>query len=128
MSRLKDTIPWATIMLGVLVAVAAIAGAVVVIVHGESLSFERYLDLMKSFAIAVGVLGIGRGIVSLGRSNAQAATLSDTSLLSSGPPTDEWRPTLGEVEEFGAPEATNNAASESPTGTAVPPSHRLSEG
>jgi hypothetical protein len=102
---LNDRLPWATIMLGILVGIAAIAGAVVVIVHGESLSFEKYLDLLKNFAIAVGILGVGRGIVAHGTATAQASTLNDSSLLDTGPQTDEWRPAAagGDVPSYDMP-------------------------
>jgi hypothetical protein len=107
----SDKLPWATIMLGVLVAIAAIAGAVVVVVHGESLSFEKYLDLLKNFAIAVGILGVGRGIVAAGKSHAEAKTLDDQSLLAAVPSADEWRSSLGtaEVEDYPPPEPVGDA-------------------
>jgi hypothetical protein len=91
MKFLSDTKPWATILTVVLVAIAAIAGGVVVIVNSEALSFAQYLDQLKTFALAVGLLGVGRGIVSYGRSTAEAASLSDNSLIGSGPPSDDWR-------------------------------------
>ncbi len=72
-SPISDSIPWATLMIGILVGIAAIAGGVVVIVNSDALSFQQYLDLLKNFAIAVGILGVGRGIVSHGKSTAEAA-------------------------------------------------------
>jgi hypothetical protein len=92
MKTLSDSAPWATIMTAGLVLIAAVAGAGVVI-WGDpgALSFQEYLDMLKNFAIAVGVLGIGRGIVSYGRNTATATMLSDESLTTSGPLEDAWR-------------------------------------
>jgi DNA-binding transcriptional regulator of glucitol operon len=73
--------PWATIMTAILVAIAAIAGAVVVIRNPNSLSFQQYLDILKNFALAVGVVGIGRGIASFGKQTAAATLLKDQSLV-----------------------------------------------
>jgi hypothetical protein len=80
---LNDSMPWATIMTAVLVAFAAVAGAVVVIRNPNSLSFQQYLDILKNFALAVGVVGIGRGIASFGKQTAAATLLKDQSLLPS---------------------------------------------
>ena len=81
MKFLNDSMPWATIMTAILVAIAAIAGAVVVIRNPDSLSFQQYLDILKSFAIAVGIVGIGRGIASYGKQTAAATMLSDQNLV-----------------------------------------------
>jgi hypothetical protein len=78
---LNDSMPWATIMMAVLVGIAAIAGAVVVIVHPSSLDFQQYLDILKNFAIAVGIVGVGRGIASYGKQAKSAALLGDASLV-----------------------------------------------
>jgi hypothetical protein len=87
MKFFNDSMPWATILAGILVVVAAgVGGAVVIWGKPGALSFEQYLDLMKNFAIAVGILGIGRGIASFGKQNAQATMLSDTSVLKAAPP------------------------------------------
>lgn len=48
-------IPVATII----VIIAAIAGAVVVVAHPETLSFDQYL---KALGPAVGLLAVGRGL------------------------------------------------------------------
>src|SRR4051794_25787749 len=93
--RLDDTVPWATIMLGALVAVAAVAGGVIVIAHPETLNFEQYLNLLRDFAIALGILGVGRGITSAGRSNKEAQVLNSQALVESGPPAGDWRANLG---------------------------------
>jgi hypothetical protein len=81
MKFLNDSLPWATIMMAVLVAIAAIAGAVVVITNPGSLSFQEYLDVLKNFAIAVGIVGIGRGIASAGKQTAAATLLKDDTLV-----------------------------------------------
>lgn len=81
MKFLNDSMPWATIMTAVLVGIAAIAGAVVVIRNPNSLSFQQYLDVLKNFAIAVGIVGIGRGIASFGKQTATATLLKDQSLV-----------------------------------------------
>jgi hypothetical protein len=78
---LNDSMPWATIMMAVLVGIAAVAGAVVVIVHPESLQFQQYLDILKNFAIAVGIVGVGRGIASYGKQTTSAALLGDATLV-----------------------------------------------
>jgi hypothetical protein len=78
---LNDSMPWATIMMGVLVGIAAIAGAVVVIVHPSALNFQQYLDILKNFAIAVGIVGVGRGIASYGKQTKSAALLGDAGLI-----------------------------------------------
>ncbi len=81
MKFLNDSMPWATIMMAVLVGIAAIAGAVVVVVHPSSLQFQQYLDILKNFAIAVGIVGVGRGIASYGKQTKSAALLGDASLV-----------------------------------------------
>jgi hypothetical protein len=49
------------------VGLVAIIGGVVVIVHPETLNFERYLNDLEKFALALGVVGVGKGIASSGR-------------------------------------------------------------
>ena len=94
MFKLSDSAPWATLLVGGLVLIAAgVGGAVVIWGKDGALTFSEYLDLLKNFAIAVGILGIGRGIVSYGKKTAEGASLSDRSLLAIGPPSDEWRTT-----------------------------------
>jgi hypothetical protein len=62
MDDLKE-FPWATAALIFLTLVAALVGGAVVI-WGDpgALSFKEYLDDLEKFAVAVGVLGIGRGV------------------------------------------------------------------
>jgi hypothetical protein len=117
MKKLSDSVPWATIMTAGLVLIAAVAGAGVVI-WGDpgALSFEEYLDLLKNFAIAVGVLGIGRGIVSFGKSSAVAKGLSDESLLTSGPIEDAWRNEDWPTEEGPVATPTNRTRVDLPEG------------
>jgi hypothetical protein len=56
-------VPWATIGVWLLTLIAAIVGGVVVI-WGDpgALSFEDYIEILGGFAVAHGLLGIGRGI------------------------------------------------------------------
>jgi hypothetical protein len=80
MRVVNDRRPWMTITLMALVLmVTAVGGAVVIWGNEGALSFERYLDLLKDFAIAVGILGVGRGIVSYGRSQAETAATGSRS-------------------------------------------------
>lgn len=60
--------PWATVTIVLLTLVAALTGAAVVI-WGDpgTLSFESYLKYMGEYALALGLLGIGRGIRANGR-------------------------------------------------------------
>jgi hypothetical protein len=91
MRFLTDAKPWATIMTAILVGIAAIAGGAAVVFNPESLNFQEYLDVLQNFAIAVGIVGVGRGIASYGKSSAQAAALTDKTLLSAAPGTEDWR-------------------------------------
>ena len=56
--------PWSTFCVVILTVVAAVGGMAVVI-WGDpgTLTFENYLKYMGEYAIALGVLGVGRGIV-----------------------------------------------------------------
>lgn len=58
-----DQFPWATAVMVCLVAIAAIVGGGVVL-FGNGLTFQEYLDLLTKFAGAVGLLAIGRGLKS----------------------------------------------------------------
>lgn len=79
MGVLNENTAWATIIMGILVVIAsAVGGAVVIWGPPGALSFETYLGLLKDFAIAVGILGVGRGIASFGKQSAQATILTDT--------------------------------------------------
>lgn len=63
--------PWATACVVFLTILAAVTGAAVVI-WGDpgTLSFENYLKYMGEYALALGVLGIGRGIRSSAKLNS----------------------------------------------------------
>lgn len=55
--------PWATAMIFIVgVVVVLVGGAVVIWGTPGTLSFNDYLNDLKNFAVAVGLLGIGRGI------------------------------------------------------------------
>jgi hypothetical protein len=59
----NNSFPVATVLVCVLVAVAAVVGGAVVIWgHDGALSFKDYLSLLTKFAGAIGLVGIGRGI------------------------------------------------------------------
>lgn len=51
-----------------IVAVVALCGGVLVIVHPETLSFQQYSDDLQKLAVGVGLLGVGRGIAHHGLS------------------------------------------------------------
>lgn len=55
--------PWATAIMAVIAIVIVIVGGAVVI-WGEpgTLSFQDYLNDLEKFGVAVGLLGVGRGI------------------------------------------------------------------
>lgn len=59
--------PWMTISMLIIGAMIVLVGGVVVIMG--NMTFDEYLDHLKEFAIAVGLLGVGRGIAS-NRKNA----------------------------------------------------------
>jgi hypothetical protein len=60
---LSKSISWATVLTVILVAIAAlVGGAVVIWGPAGALSFQQYLDDLQKFAVAVGLLAIGRGV------------------------------------------------------------------
>jgi heme A synthase len=76
--------PWATFgVIGLTAIIALVGGAVVIWGHNGALSFNDYINAMWKFALAAGLLGVGRGVKS-GLENGAAASskLSDVSLLS----------------------------------------------
>lgn len=78
-------VPWATIGVWLLTLIAAIVGGAVVIWgHPGALSFEQYIAILGGFAVAHGLLGIGRGINSSGKAQAAAQTYT-TQLYATGP-------------------------------------------
>jgi hypothetical protein len=56
-----------TVLMVAIVVVVAVAGAAVAVVNPDALTFAQYLDDMEKFAIALGILGVGRGIHLAGR-------------------------------------------------------------
>ena len=62
-----DTSNVATILVAVLVLIVAGVGGAVVIVHPDTLSFKQYVDALTALAVAVGILGVGRGLAKRGR-------------------------------------------------------------
>lgn len=52
--------PWATFCVVVLTLMAAVVGGIVVILG--NLSFSDYLNQLSRFVLAVGLIGIGRGL------------------------------------------------------------------
>lgn len=59
--KLDNSTPWATIGVWVLTLVVALVGGAVVI-WGRGLDFKTYVEVLGGFAVAHGLLGIGRGI------------------------------------------------------------------
>lgn len=55
--------PWATAILAFLaLLVVCVGGAVVIWGPDGALTFKEYLDDLEKFGVAIGLLGIGRGI------------------------------------------------------------------
>jgi hypothetical protein len=80
----SNEFPWATFgVMSLTVIIAIVGGAVVIWGHPGALSFNDYIGAMWKFALAAGVLGVGRGVKSgLENSAAASGKLSDVSLLS----------------------------------------------
>lgn len=74
MKDLLDNHPVTTLLIAIVV-IAALAGAVVTIVHPDTLPFATYLDRLEEFAKALGLLAIGKGIKLAGDSHLAAQTL-----------------------------------------------------
>jgi hypothetical protein len=95
-----------TFVLILLVVVAAIGGVVVVILHPETLTFEQLLNDLEKFAIALGLLGIGRGVNSGLKAHGQAQSpsfvgdINDTHGSHDLPPTQSNIGRVGPGEEF----------------------------
>lgn len=60
-----------TVVLVALTVIAGVCGAVVVITHPETLTFEQLLNDLEKFALALGLLGVGRGIHAGGKALAK---------------------------------------------------------
>jgi hypothetical protein len=65
--------PWATAIIAVIAfIIVVVGGGVVMFGSSGSLTFDRYLTDLERLAVAVGILGIGRGIRSgLAKHNGQ---------------------------------------------------------
>ena len=75
---MNSTTPWATIGVWALTLLVAIVGGIVVIWgKNGALDFERYVEVLGAFAVAHGLLGIGRGI---------NAGLTRSASIDQGPP------------------------------------------
>lgn len=55
--------PVATLLVAALATIIVIAGAVVMIVDPDTLSFEDYIKALATMGIGAGALGVGRGIL-----------------------------------------------------------------
>ena len=53
----------ATYIVAGLTGIVAVTGAVVTITNPDTLSFKAYVDALQGFALAGGVLAVGRGIL-----------------------------------------------------------------
>lgn len=67
-----------TVLLVILTVLVAIVGGLITIIQPETLSFEELLNDLQKFALALGVLGVGRGIKAAGDQRALKADLYDT--------------------------------------------------
>lgn len=67
--KFSNTLPWATIGLYALTMFYAVIGGIEVL-RGQ-LDFEKYGTLLAGFAVAFGVLGVGRGIAASNKSPAK---------------------------------------------------------
>lgn len=74
----KETPPIATIIVGVIVVIVVLSGAIVTIVNPDALSFPQYLDALVKAAIGAGALGIGRGILGAAREGRKAVPADPT--------------------------------------------------
>lgn len=54
--------PWTTAIIAVIALIVVVVGGAVVIWGDGALSYEDYLDNLVKFGVAVGLLGVGRGI------------------------------------------------------------------
>lgn len=58
-----NDLPVATYIIAGLTAIVAVVGGIVTITSPGTLSFKEYLDAISGFAIGVGILAVGRGIL-----------------------------------------------------------------
>jgi flagellar biosynthesis component FlhA len=64
---MSDKLPWGTILTAMIVAIVAVVGGIVVIVHEETLSFENYVQSLSDLAVGVGLVTVGRGVAKAGK-------------------------------------------------------------
>lgn len=83
--KLNEWGPVTVLMILVAVVAMGIGGAVVVL-HPETLSFGEYLDNLKTFALALAGLGLGRGILGAGQHIATASVQAASLATPSEPP------------------------------------------
>jgi type III secretory pathway component EscV len=57
-----DKFPWATILGGLIVLIAAVLGGVLVAIGKSSLNFDSYVSDLSKLAVGVGLVAVGRGI------------------------------------------------------------------
>jgi 4-amino-4-deoxy-L-arabinose transferase-like glycosyltransferase len=57
-----DKLPWATILGGLIVLIAAVLGGVLVAIGNSSLNFDSYVNDLSKLAVGVGLVAVGRGI------------------------------------------------------------------
>jgi hypothetical protein len=63
MDKTVGQAPIATLLVAALTIIIVIAGAVVMIVDPDTLSFEDYIKALATMGIGAGALGVGRGIL-----------------------------------------------------------------
>jgi type III secretory pathway component EscV len=63
-----DQFPWATILGGLIVLIAAILGGILVALGNSSLNFDSYVNDLSKLAVGVGLVAVGRGIHKQGKS------------------------------------------------------------
>jgi hypothetical protein len=66
-----------TVLLVAVTVVASIAGAAVVVIHPETLSFQQLLNDLEEFAKALGILAVGRGLHMGLTNNALGSVVGD---------------------------------------------------
>lgn len=68
-----DKFPWATILGGLIVLIAAILGGILVAIGDSSLNFDSYVDDLSKLAVGVGLVAVGRGIHKQGQGRHKQA-------------------------------------------------------
>lgn len=62
--KLNDSFPWMTFAILIIAIIVVIIGGIAVITN--NLQFQTYLDDLEKFAVGVGLVGIGRGVLKNG--------------------------------------------------------------